>query len=172
MHILSKHGVLISFNLAKKVKKTDIKKIRDELKKTCKNNAELNEKLQNMIILQIKNSLREDEIPGVIQEDKKKKIKDPYESIPMATKQKIILLANELNKEIQKEHLTFDAILILIQLILMESGIKQDDIKKFNKKYNLKPNKDIDYINEDDVDDDELDDDDFDDDDFDDGDKL
>jgi hypothetical protein len=54
----------------------------------------------------------------------------------------------------------------------MESGIKQDDIKKFNKKYNLKPNKDIDYINEDDVDDDELDDDDFDDDDFDDGDKL
>lgn len=158
-HILSKHGVLISFNLAKKVKQSDIKKIRSELKKTCKDKEEINEKLQQMIILQIKNTLNSSEIPGLIQNKKNDNSqKDPYHNIPDEQKQKIVNVATIANDLIKKGKLNLDCILIIIQILLMENKIGQKDIKEFNEKYNLKNLSDKNYIDNEDGDDGDIDD--------------
>lgn len=158
-HILSKHGILITFNLAKKVKPSDIKKIKNELKKTCKDKDEINEKLQQMIILQMKNTITSKEIPGLINNKNKTKDdqKDPYHKIPFEEKQKIVNIATVVNSFIKKEKLDLDCILILIQILLMENKISQQDIKDFNEKYNLKNLSDKDYLDKDDgyIDDDD-----------------
>lgn len=159
-HILSKHGILISFNLAKKVKQSDVKRIRSELKKTCKNKEEINEKLQQMIILQIKNTLNSSEIPGLIQNKNQTKTsqKDPYHNIPYEQKQKIVNVATIANDLIKKGNLNLDCILIIIQILLMENKIGQKDIKDFNEKYNLKNLSDKNYIDNEDKDDGYIDD--------------
>lgn len=158
-HILSKHGILVTFNLAKKIKQSDIKKIKNELKKTCKNKDEINEKLQQIIILQMKNTLNTSEIPGLIDGKKNKnKQKDPYHSIPYEKKQKIVNVASITNNLIKKEKLNLDCILIIIQILLMENKISQQDIKDFNEKYNLKNLSDKNYIDNEDEDDGYIDD--------------
>ena len=52
--LLAKHGVLTSFNIAKRVKQSDIRKLRKELKKTCKDQTEMEEKLRQMVVLQMR----------------------------------------------------------------------------------------------------------------------
>lgn len=158
-HILSKHGVLISFNLAKKVRPSDVKKIKNELKKTCKDKEEINEKLQQMIILQMKNTLNKSEIPGLILKKSVDDQKDPYENISQEKKEKILNIADVTNNLIKKQKLDIDSILIIIQILLMENKINQEDIKNFNEKYNLKYLSDKNYIDKGNTDDDDDDDD-------------
>ena len=44
-HLIAKHGVLTVFSIAKKISKTDIKKISDKVKKQYKNPEEFNKML-------------------------------------------------------------------------------------------------------------------------------
>lgn len=170
-HLLSKHGILSTFNLAKKIKKEDVKKIKNELKKVCKTKEELNEKLQRMIILQIKNTINKSDIPGLI--GKKDKDKDNNKVLDINSYFNIFNI-NEQDKKklfdcfvkfkniIDKEKLNTDLILILIQLLLVQNKISSDDIKIFNEKYKLIFNEQENYI--DNVDDEKFSDDDDDDD--------
>lgn len=161
-HILSKHGVLSAFNIAKKVKQSDIKKLRAELKKTCSNTDDVNEKLQQMIVLQMRNSVHFDKIPGlIVNKANKSKVKlDPFRNIPDKLKQKIVGIAYMANNILHKEKFNKELILIFLQILLMENKITDDDVKAFHEKYKLRPFNDTDYINEDNDEDDDDDEDD------------
>jgi len=160
-HILSKHGVLAAFNIAKKVKQSDINKIRKKLKETCATEEELNEQLEKLIVLQIKNSLHNQEIPGIISGSSKqtdKKPNDPFAHIPAILKQKILRMVLHFSEMIDREKFNKELLLIVSQLLLANNKVTQNDIIEFNRKYKLKSFVDEDYLdNEEDDEDDEND---------------
>ena len=158
-HVLSKHGVLVAFNIAKKVKQSEINKIRTKLKETCKTEEELNEQLEKLIVLQIKNSLQNQEIPGIIGNNKQstKNPNDPFAHIPAVLKQKILRMVLHFTEIIDRETFNTELLLIVSQLLLAQNKITQNDIIEFNKKYKLKSFIDEDYLDneEDDEEDDD-----------------
>jgi hypothetical protein len=156
-HILSKHGVLVAFNIAKKVKQSDINKIRKKLKETCATEEELNEQLEKLIVLQIKNSLHNQEIPGIISKQTGKKLEDPFAHIPAILKQKILRMVLHFSEIIDREKFNKELLLIVSQLLLAQNKITQNDIIEFNKKYKLKSFVDEDYLDNEEDDDDEND---------------
>lgn len=155
-HILAKHGVLTTFSIAKKVKQSDITKFRKELKKTCKDGDKINERLEQMILLHINNSIQSDEIPGLISDDvstqkgNKRPAHDPFKNIPLKLKQKIVGAALLTHELLRKENFNKDLILIFLQILLMKSKISNADIKSFNEKYKLDSLNDDNYLEEDD----------------------
>ena len=156
-HILSKNGVLVAFNIAKRVNQEEVKKIRDKIEETCDDPDEINKRLEQMIVLHMKNTIGTDQIPGLIFDGNKTK-SDPFNHIPIKLKQKLINMAMVFNGAIAQEKLNKELILILLQLILMHNKINNDDIIDFNKKYKFMSDDDDDYLDEED--DDENDDDD------------
>ena len=152
-HLLSKHGLLKAFNIAKKVKKSEVNKLKLELKKVCKDNKELNQRLEQMIMIQVKSSLQKEQIPGlIINNSNVEKSIDPFFNIPTKTKEKIISCTFIINQLLKNEKINNNSLLILIQILLYQNGITNDDIKKFNKNYNLNSLDDSTYLNEDDID--------------------
>lgn len=154
-HILSKHGVLVAFNIAKKVKQSDINKIRKKLKETCNSEEEINEQLEKLIVLQIKNSLHNQEIPGIINKTNNKTQNDPFAHLPDKLKQKIIQIVMYFTQVISSEKLNKELILMVAQLFLTQNKITQNDIIQFNKKYKLKSFVDEDYLDNDEDDENE-----------------
>jgi hypothetical protein len=162
-HLLAKHGVLTTFNIAKHVKQSDVRKLRNELKKTCKNQTEMEEKLQQMVVLQMRNSIHVSDIPGLVV-NKPTTPPDKFKNIPIKIKKMIVGMAAMFNKTIQKEKLNKELTLILIQILLMENKITNTDVKSFIKKYKLTSLTDQDYVNDgdDNIDDESFDEDDHD----------
>jgi hypothetical protein len=158
-HLLAKHGVLTAFNLAKRVKQSDLLKLRKELKKTCKNQAEMEEKLKRMVVLQMRNSIHYSDIPGLVI-NKPSTQPDKFKNIPIKIKKLIVSMATTINNTIRKEKLNKELTLILIQILLIENGITDKDVESFMEKYKLTS-----LTNEDDDDDDDDDDEDEDEDD-------
>lgn len=158
-HILAKHGVLTAFSIAKKVKQSDITKFRKELKKSCKDGDKMNERLEQMILLHVNNSIQSDEIPGLIfddvstQKSNKRSAHDPFKSIPLKLKQKIVGVALITHQLLRKENFNKELILIFLQILLMESKITNADIKSFNEKYKLDSLNNDSYLEEDNGDD-------------------
>jgi hypothetical protein len=135
-HLLSKHGVLIEFNIAREMKKTDIDKLRSELKKKCKDDADLNEQLEKLIILNTKKALLEKTIPGLIVSPKKKKATQSLR-IPKATLKKISTISTHLGKILEKHDFTSKEVLMLVQFIFNSMGIKNQDVLNFNKEFHM-----------------------------------
>lgn len=154
-HILSKHGVLVAFNIAKKVKQSDINKIRKKLKETCNSEEEINEQLEKLIVLQIKNSLHNQEIPGIINKSDNKTLIDPFNNLPEKLKQKIIQMVMYFTHIVSSEKLNKELILVIAQLFLTQNKITKNDIIQFNKKYKLKSFVDEDYLDNDEDDENE-----------------
>jgi len=158
-HLLAKHGVLTAFNIAKRVKQSDIRKLRKELKKTCKDQTEMEEKLRQMVVLQMRNSIHVSVIPGLVT-NKPHAQPDKFKNIPIKTKQMLVGIAMVFNKIIRKEKLNKELTLILIQILLMENNITDTDVKSFIKKYKLTSLTNQDYVNDDEDEEDEDEDDD------------
>lgn len=158
-HILSKHGVLVAFNIAKKVKQTEIEKIRKKLKETCETEEEINEQLEKLIVLQIKNSLNNQEIPGIInkfQNDHSQH--NPLSQLPDKLKQKIMQMVMYFCQIANAEKFNKELIMIVAQMFLAQNKITQKDIIAFNKKYKLKSFGEENYLDNDEEDENEDDD--------------
>ena len=156
---MAKHGVLTAFNLAKRVKQSDLLKLRKELKKTCENQAEMEEKLNQMVVLQMRNSIHFSEIPGLII-NKLSTQPDKFKKIPIKIKKMIVGMATAINNTIRKEKLNKELTLILIQILLVENSITDKDVESFLEKYKLTSltNDDDDDENDDEDDEDDEDD--------------
>lgn len=67
-HLLSKHGILVSFTIAKKVDENTIKKLTEKIKSASKNKMDFNNKLKTEIENDTKNAILTGKIPGLIVE--------------------------------------------------------------------------------------------------------
>jgi len=135
-HLLTENGILVSFNIAKKVKQTDIKKIRAKLKLLYGDDSEkMIKEMENLIVLHTKNSINHNEIPGLILDKKNKSIKNPYEDLSVETKDLLMSLSLSIAKKMYAHDLSKEYILILVQMIISQFNITQQDINKFQQKY-------------------------------------
>jgi len=167
-HLISRHGILANFHIAKRVTVKDIKKIKDSLMESCDGDEEeVNKQLEKLIVMHTKSSINKDEIPGLIingeiskkttrkksrRKTKKTNSQYPFDKIPIRVKKKLGGMSFYFTDLIKEEKLTKEQILILFQLIIIECNIKETDIEKFQKKYKNSYDKNEDYLNPDDKD--------------------
>ncbi len=144
-HLLSKHGILVSFNIAKKIKQAQINAMRKKLEKSNTDPKKINSAINKQIKEHTQKYLNQNDIPGMVT------MGDGDEKIVIEPKiqRKILTLANKvvdfskLNK-FSKEHVIF-----FIQAVFHLLKITNEDMNKFKEKYNINQDRDDDYLDED-----------------------
>jgi len=151
-HLLSKHKVLISFNIAKRIKPSQIKSIRKKLESKFTDPTVVEKEINKEIKRKTKIFLDNNEIPGLIHNN------DYHKTgiyINKKVQVKILNLANKVaaycnNNKFTKEHVIF-----FVQALLHLLKISNDDMQQFKQKYNINQEPPDDYLDEDDIDEDE-----------------
>jgi hypothetical protein len=151
-HLLSKHKVLISFNIAKRIKPSQIKSIRKKLESKFIDPSTLEKEVSKEIKRKTKKFLNENEIPGLIHNNDYAK-KEIY--INKKIQVKILNLSNKVavycnNNKFTKEHVIF-----FVQALLHLLKISNDDMQQFKQKYNINQEPPDDYLDEEDIDEEE-----------------
>lgn len=147
-HLLSKHKVLIAFNIAKSIKKTQIKNIKNKFLNQGVDKSNLDDKVDKHLIEDTKKYLKKHIVPGLINNttDDKKSVYDIDDKI----KNQIIFLANELVKDCNELDFNKDHIIILTQIVMHLLQITNEDVNNFKQKYNINNEEDDDYLDDED----------------------
>ena len=152
-HLLSKHGILVTFNIAKKIKPSEIKSIRKKLESKFPESDNLEKEINKEIKSKTKTFLQENDIPGLIQ-----KGGETFDKIYINKKiqTKILSLANKVVDYCKQYNFTKEHVIFFMQAVLHLLKISNEDMQKFKEKYNINqdPN---DYLDEEDDDDEDED---------------
>ena len=148
-HLLTKYGILTSFNIAKRIKKSQINTIRKRLEKKGLDPEDMEKEVDKQIINNTKKFLEEHEIPGLEPSNSEIKI-DPKKQ------KKLIKLSNDVTLYCESNHFTKEDVIILVQAIFHILKITNTDVQKFKEKYNLDSDSDDDYLDEGEGDSDEF----------------
>lgn len=141
-HLLSKHGILTSFSIAKRFDDESIKKISERIQSLSKNKVDFDKKLRNEIKNETTNSIIKGNIPGLIingkniEETRKKTNNSPKKLIYNIDKKKLAelyTLASAFNKEALNNKLSKNDICFVIYTILNFLEITDEDFKKFHQ---------------------------------------
>ena len=126
-HLIAKHGVLVAFNIAKRVRVSDVKKL-EKLKLECKSEEEYLEKLRKLMMMSVKKSVEDSLIPGIIDDTSlfknSKKTKD-LDNIAGKIRELLI------NKKLKKLEIVY-----IVQLLLTLLRITNQDFKNFYDEFN------------------------------------
>jgi len=146
-HLLSKHGILVNFNIAKKIKPAQIKAIRKKLEDKYSDPKILEREIDKEIKSKTKKFLEENEIPGLI--DKRG---NNFEKIHIDKKiqLKILSLANKAVKYCRDNNFTKEHVIFFIQATLHLLKITNEDMQRFKEKYNINQDPPEDYLDEED----------------------
>jgi len=146
-HLLSKHGILAAFNIAKKIKPAQINAIRKRLENKYKDPDKLEKEINKTIKKNTQKIIDDNEIPGLIHNHH-----DLIKDVKLDNKiqKNILTLANKIveyckEKKFNKEHVIF-----LIQAVFHLLKITNEDMKRFKEKYNINQDPSDDYLDEDD----------------------
>jgi len=150
-HLLSKHGILVTFNIAKKIKPSEIKSIRKKLESKFPESNNLEKEINKEIKAKTKTFLQENDIPGLIQ-----KGGETFDKIYINKKiqTKILNLANKVVDYCKQYNFTKEHVIFFMQAVLHLLKISNEDMQKFKEKYNINQDSD-DYLDEEDDDEDE-----------------
>lgn len=150
-HLLSKHGILVTFNIAKKIKPSEIKSIRKKLESKFPESNNLEKEINKEIKSKTKTFLQENDIPGLIQ-----KGGETFDKIYINKKiqTKILNLANKVVDYCKQYNFTKEHVIFFMQAVLHLLKISNEDMQKFKEKYNINQDSD-DYLDEEDDDEDE-----------------
>lgn len=150
-HLLSKHGILVTFNIAKKIKPSEIKSIRKKLESKFPESNNLEKEINKEIKAKTKTFLQENDIPGLIQ-----KGGETFDKIYINKKiqTKILKLANKVVDYCKQYNFTKEHVIFFMQAVLHLLKISNEDMQKFKEKYNINQDSD-DYLDEEDDDEDE-----------------
>jgi len=170
-HLLSKHGVLTSFSVARKVNEDSIKELTDYIKSISKNKVDFNNKLRHEISQKTQEAIVSGKIPGLIintnnkpdiihhapeelteKEGKPKKMKYNIDKLKLSM---IYELVSYFNKIVLSNKFSKDDICFTIYTILNFLEIHADDFKRFQDKYSFEDDKEL--PDEDDEDEDDID---------------
>ena len=151
-HLLSKHGILVTFNIAKKIKPSEIKSIRKKLESKFPDVHKLEKEINKEIKAKTKTFLQENDIPGLIQ-----KGEETFDKIYINKKiqTKILKLANKVVDYCKQYNFTKEHVIFFMQAVLHLLKISNEDMQKFKEKYNINQDPSDDYLDEEEDDDDE-----------------
>jgi len=160
-HLLSKHGILTSFSIAKKINENNIKELSDKIKNNCKSKSDFNQKLKNEITKQSSEDIIKGKVPGLIKTEQNSPDTNPEKSNSKKLqynpgKIKLALLytiISKINTEILNNKLTKNDVCFMIYAILNFLEITEEDFKKFH----ISAGDDSDSQNDDLDDDDDVD---------------
>jgi len=141
-HLLSKHGILVAFNIARRVKKSQIDAIKKSLKKKNLSDSEFENELEEAVVKKTKYYLNENDIPGLEYNDKE------FIKIHPKIQKKIVDLANKVALYCKTNGLNKEHVIILVQAIFHLLKISNHDVSNFKEKYNLDSDDDDDYLDD------------------------
>jgi len=140
-HLLSKHGVMSSFNIARKIKTSDINKIKNNIIDKSDSKPDI----LNKLILLKQESRFMDDIPGLIIDVEKSDMMIYFDGLPPHVKKTLVQISNQFAAKSIEKKLNTSEILVAIQLIFNQLGIESQDLRDFNRMFNnLPPQDDID----------------------------
>jgi hypothetical protein len=142
-HLLTKHGVLSNFNIAKKIKPSYIRSLEKKLKDAGKNDIEIEEEINKKIIINTQKFINKNDIPGLYPTRQPHKLEL---GIADNTRKKILFIANKISEYCKKYNFSKDSIIFLIQIILHYMKITNEDMIRFKQKYNIDNDDGEDYL--------------------------
>lgn len=151
-HLLSKHGVLVSFHIAKKISTAQVKSIRKKLESKFADPNKVEKEINKEIKNKTKKFLEENEIPGLIY-NKDYPQKEIY--INKKIQVKILNLSNKVAAYCNQNKFTKEHVIFFVQALLHLLKISNDDMQRFKQKYNINQDPDDDYLDDEDIDEDE-----------------
>ena len=142
-HILSDEGILTSFSIAKKIDNRLIKKLQAKAKKDGISDIELNRKIGELVIAQTKLAVDNNEIPGLVWNEKSlqekviNRIRDNRLDQKSEDKKTMELtyLASLLAKKISEKDLNRYDSCYLINAIINLLGLTENDFEDFYDKF-------------------------------------
>jgi hypothetical protein len=137
-HLIAKHGVLVSFSIAKKLSDANIKKLRARIKRKSKNINHFNQLLKDEITKSTQESIKNDKIPGLILEATNDYSDNQPAKFCNGDEKKIMKLNNMSHTIADKfldTNLTKDEICYVMLYILTTLGLNDTDFRDFHKKY-------------------------------------
>lgn len=146
-HLLSKHGILNAFNIAKKIKTSQINAIRKRLEKSNVDPDKMEKEIDKEIRKNTQKILDTTEIPGLISNHKH--ISSDIK-IDAKIQKKILSLANKISEYCTTHKFNKEHVIFLIQAVFHLLKITNDDVQRFKEKYNINQDPDNDYLDEDD----------------------
>jgi len=150
-HLLSKHGVLVSFNIARKIKPSQIKSIRKKLESKFTDPKIIEKEISKEIKRKTKKFLGDNEIPGLVHDEyPQKKI-----YINKKIQVKILNLSNKVAAYCNSNKFTKEHVIFFVQALLHLLKISNEDMQRFKQKYNINQDPPDDYLDEDDIDEEE-----------------
>ncbi len=144
-HLLSKHGILVSFNIARRIKPSQINAIRKRLEKNNADPKKIEKQISKEVKKRTEKYLDENDIPGMVTQDYR------GEKIVINPKiqRKILSLANKVVDFARTNNFSKEHIIFFIQAVFHLLKITNEDMEKFKQKYNINQDSDDDYLDED-----------------------
>ena len=130
-----------SFNIARKIKTSDINKIKNNIIDKSDSKPDI----LNKLILLKQESRFMDDIPGLIIDVEKSDMMIYFDGLPPHVKKTLVQISNQFAAKSIEKKLNTSEILVAIQLIFNQLGIESQDLRDFNRMFNnLPPQDDID----------------------------
>jgi hypothetical protein len=142
-HLLSKYNVLVSFDIAKKIKQSQISNIRKKLEKQNIDPKKIDREIDKEIKNLTERYINKNSIPGMCSDISDKKL-----IIQPKVQQTILIIANKIVATCKLNNFTKEHVIFLIQAVLHLLKITNDDMTKFKEKYNIGQESDDDYLDE------------------------
>lgn len=138
-HLIAKHGVLISFSIAKKLNRENIKAISDEIDKLGGDKKTRNQLLQDEIKRNTMESMKLTDVPGLIMSKSeiiREKCMDKSFMKDDKTVISLMILANLLSKKILDKKAPKEQMCFVLISLINSLGLSDTDFKNFHQKHN------------------------------------
>jgi len=132
-HLLTKHGVLVAFNISKRISKSYINNLKKKLKKEGKTETEIDEEISIKVSEQTKLFMLKHEIPGLYENTND----NPIITLDPKIKDLILKLADNSCKFCEKNDLSKDHMILFIQLFFNMMKISNEDVLDFRERFGL-----------------------------------
>lgn len=128
-HILSKAGILVAFDIGKKITASDIKKLNSTTKTDGLNDIEYQKKLKELIIKETEDSTNDNIIPGLLISDVLSEIEEKKKLMELT------YLASLLSEKIKGKTLDSYYRCYIINAIVSILELTESDFNSFHEKF-------------------------------------
>ena len=138
-HLIAQHGILISFSIAKKLNRENVKAIAKEINKLGGDKKTRTQLLEEEIKKNTMDSMKLSDVPGLIMsktEIVKEKFMDNSFMKDDKTVINLMILSNLLSKKILDKKIPKEQMCFVLISLINSLGLSDGDFKNFHQKHN------------------------------------